>query len=197
MLEISFNNLSKADGSALIDQDNTIIQATVFGPVDVAQSKINYEEAIVEISYKPKVSIPVTSPLFEQIRELENLLRRVFKEVILTRLFPRTSIIILVQEIYNQGSLFSACINAVSCALIDAGVPMKCPVVGVTIADEKESRVLCRYDFVFDKDLDIITIMTRGVIQDEALKKAVVEGKQEAKKTLEVVRVKVQQRFTG
>lgn len=195
MLEISFNNLSKADGSALIEQDNTIIQAAVFGPVDVAQSKINYEEAIVEISYKPKVSIPVNSPLFEQIRELENLLRKVFKEVILTRLFPRTSIIILVQEIYNHGSLFGACINAASCALIDAGVPMKCPVVGVTIDNMKNE--LCSYDFVFDKDLDIITIMTRGVIQDETLKKAVAYGQEEAKNRLEAIRVRIKDRFTS
>lgn len=68
MANIAFNNLSKADGSALIDQDDTLVQASVFGPVDIAQSKMNYEEAVVEIFFKPKVSVPNNHPSMDQVR---------------------------------------------------------------------------------------------------------------------------------
>ena len=191
MTRIAFNNLSKADGSALIDQDDTIIQATVFGPVDISQSKVNYEEAVVEIIFKPKVSIPMTSPLFDNIRELEHLLRSVFKEVVLTRLHPRTLISIYIQEIYNGGSLLSTTVNAVCCALIDAGLPMKCPVSGVTIKSDS-----CTFDFVFDKKLDLITLLTRGCVNEEELHKAIEQGQAQAKTHFERIREKVKERFT-
>lgn len=197
MINITFDNLSKADGSALIDDNNTIVQATVFGPVDVPQSKINYEEAIVEILYKPKVSLPSTSPTFDYVREVENLLRSVFQEVIMTRLHPRTSISILIQEIHNGGSLLSTSINAVCCALIDAGVPMSCPVAGITInLNDKQDQHMCRYDFVFDQSLNLITILTRGNINEENLEKAILIGQEEAKKYFNTIREKVKERFT-
>uniref|UniRef100_A0A6G1SP78 Exosome complex component RRP46 n=1 Tax=Aceria tosichella TaxID=561515 RepID=A0A6G1SP78_9ACAR len=194
MTRITFNNLTKADGSALIDQDDTIVQATVFGPVDIAQSKINYEEAVVEILFKPKINIPSTSPAFDSVREIEDMLKQIFKEVILVRLHPRTSISILVQEIYNNGSLLSAAINAVCCALIDAGLPLKCPVAGVSVRCEDIAN--CTFDFVFDNNLDLITIITRGSTTEESIKKAIKLGQDEAKKNFDSIRERVRQRFT-
>lgn len=192
MTKITFNNLSKADGSALIDQDDTIVQAIVFGPVDISQSKVNYEEAVVEIIFKPKISIPVTSPLFDQVREIEQLLRQVFKEVILTRLHPRTSISILIQEIYNSGTLLSTTVNAVCCALIDAGLPMKCPVAGISLkVDESQ------FDFVFDNNLDLITVITTGCVDEKQLDKAIELGQSQAKEYFETIRERVKERFTS
>lgn len=193
MTRITFNNLTKADGSALIDQDDTIVQATVFGPVDIAQSKINYEEAVVEILFKPKINIPSTSPAFDSVREIEDMLKHIFKEVILVRLHPRTSISILVQEIYNNGSLLSAAINAVCCALIDAGLPMKCPVAGVSVRNDEITN--CTFDFVFDNNLDLITIITKGCATEEDIKKAIKLGQQEAKNNFDSIRDRVRQRF--
>lgn len=192
MTNITFNNLSKADGSALIDHKNTIVQATVFGPADVSQSKINYEEAIIEILYKPKVSIPTYSPAFDHIREIENLLKCIFKEIILTRLHPRTSISILVQEIYDGGSMLSSTINAVCCALIDAGIPMRCPISSVSMVTEES----CRCDFVFDTNLDLITVLTKGKISEKNLEKAIADGKEKAQENFDIIREKVSERFT-
>lgn len=195
MTVITFNNLTRADGSALIEQDNNIIQASVFGPVDIAQSKMNYEEAVVDILFKPKVSIPSTSPAFDHVREVEDLLRCIFKEVILTRLHPRTSISILVQEISNGGSSQVSCIiNAVCCALIDAGMPLRSPVAGVHV--KLEDCETSTFDFVYDKDLQMVTILTRGCISEDNLKKAIEIGKTQAKQDFENIRAKVRERFT-
>lgn len=194
MTNITFNNLTKADGSALIEQNNTIVQASVFGPVDIAQSRINYEEAVVEILYKPKVSIPSTNPAFDYIREIENLLKCIFKEIILTRLHPRTCISILVQEISNGGSSQVSCtINAVCCALIDAGVPLRCPVAGVQV--ELEGCESCKFDFVFDKDLKMVTILTRGCVSEDDLTKAIGVGREQAERDFDSIRAKVRERF--
>lgn len=193
-MTITFNNLSKADGSALVEQNNTIVQASVFGPVDVQQSKINYEEAIVEIIYKPKVSIPASNQAFDYIREIEEILKSIFKEVILTRLHPRTSISILVQEIYNGGFLLSATVNAVCCALLDAGVPMKFPVSSASIILEEAQQ--CKFDFVFDTSYNLITILTRGCASEDQITKAISLGQEEAKKNFDIYREKIKQRFT-
>lgn len=207
MTNITFNNLSKADGSALIDEDSTIVQASVFGPVDVAQSKINYEEAILEITFKPKISIPSSSPAFDKVREVEDLLKCIFKEVVLTRLHPRTSITIMVQEIYDNGSLFSAAINAVCFALIDAGLPMKCPISAVSLSISNDSEEMtngsndnnnnsCIFDLVFDNKLDLITIITRGCTNEDNMRKAVAIGQDKSKANFELLRSKLRQRFT-
>lgn len=186
MTTVTFNNLSKADGSALIEHHNSIVQATVFGPVDVPLSKINYEEAVVEILYKPRVSIPSTSPAFDYVREIENLLQSIFKEVILTRLHPRTMISILVQEIYAGDSLVSATINAVCCALLDSGVPMKSPVAAVTIDGSH---------FVFDSNFNLVTILTKSLIDDTTLKNTIETARQEAEDHFSI-RKQVRARFT-
>lgn len=194
MTVITFGNLSKADGSALVDQNNTIVQATVFGPVDVSQSRINYEEAVVDILFKPKISIQMNNPAFDQIREIENLLKNIFKEVILTRLHPRTCISIYIQEIYDGGSLLSASINAACCALIDAGVPMRCPVSSTSLTMGHEENI-CKFDFVFDNNYDLITILTRGGTSETNLRKAIELGKEEAKKNFDTIRDGVRDRF--
>lgn len=213
MANVTFNNLSKADGSALVEMDDTIVQATVFGPVDIAQSRINYEEAVVEILYKPKVSCPSTSPAFDQVREIENLLKHIYKEVIMTRLHPRTSISIYVQEIYGGDALLSTCINAVCLGLIDAGVPMKFPVAAVTIhlkdeveqngsqvSEEQQETTTSqssRFDFVFTQQYELVTLLTRGkCINEDKLQNALTLGKDKAKETFDVFRQRVKNRFT-
>jgi len=195
MTLITFNNLSKADGSALVDQDDNIVQAIVYGPVDINQSKINYEEAVVEILFKTKVSIPSNSPSFDYVREMENLLKCIFKEVILTRLHPRTCISIMVQEIHNNGSLLSTTVNAITCALIDAGLPMRCPVAGVSLQLD-DGATKREFDFVFDNKMDLISMITRSFITNEDLDKAIEIGQTKAKEVFDTIREKVRERFT-
>lgn len=133
MFNIVFGNLTKPDGSACIEHYNTIVQAAVYGPIEVPSNKINYEKAYVEVIYKPKISIPTTSPAFEVVREIEFTLKTIFQDVIIANSHPRTMISIVAQEIYNAGSLISALVNAINCALLDAGLPLKTPVAAMTI----------------------------------------------------------------
>jgi exosome complex component RRP46 len=57
-------------------------------------------------------------------KEYEQIIRETFTPVVLTDSFPRAVISIVVQVIEDDGSLLAVAINAVSLALMDAGVPM-------------------------------------------------------------------------
>lgn len=59
-----------------------------------------------------------------RISELEQVIDESFKEVIIGHLFPRSSIDIQISILSNDGGLLHSCINAVTLALIDAGIPM-------------------------------------------------------------------------
>ena len=56
-----------------------------------------------------------------------------FSAVVQLDLFPRTQIDVDVQILQNDGSVSAACVNAVSVALIDAGIPMRDFIVASTV----------------------------------------------------------------
>lgn len=65
-------------------------------------------------------------------KEYEQIIRQTFEPVIMAENFPRAVISIVVQVIEDNGSLLSVAINAVSLALMDAGVPMLAVVTSAT-----------------------------------------------------------------
>ena len=48
-----------------------------------------------------------------------------FQKTLFTNLYPRSTIIISLHVLAQDGSLLAACLNAATLALIDAGIPMK------------------------------------------------------------------------
>lgn len=196
MNQVTFNNLTKADGSALVNHEETIVQASVFGPSDIAQSKAIPDEALIDILFHPKINIPSASPAFDKIREIENILRNIFREVILVRYHPKTYINVMIQEIHDSGCLLIATINATCCALLDAAIPMRCPVTAVRIKQQQtESGPQRVFDFVFDGQLNIISLMTKGKIDELSLDLALREAMKVGKQQLDRLREKVCQRF--
>lgn len=81
----------------------------------------------------------------------------------------------------------SAIINAVCCALLDAGVPMKSPVVAASL---KESH------FVFDNDYNLITILTKNPFDEATLKSMIETARKEAEDNFTIMRKQVRERFT-
>lgn len=56
--------------------------------------------------------------------ELATLLRDAFQPHIHAHLYPRSTISVHVSVLSSDGSLFAACLNACTLALVDAGIPM-------------------------------------------------------------------------
>jgi PREDICTED: exosome component 5-like, partial len=55
-LVIEYNNLSNPDGSAILCQGNTVVQASVYGPVEIPTAREKCEKALLNVSFKTRSS---------------------------------------------------------------------------------------------------------------------------------------------
>ncbi|GFT24918.1 exosome complex component RRP46 [Nephila pilipes] len=122
-------NLSRSDGSALFSTGETAVQASVYGPTEIKVSKELCDKAVVEVSYVSKI---FSADIDE--RFVEFFIRNAVESVIITSMYPRTSINITIQEITDAGNLLACCVNAACLALLDAGIPMRGVVAASSIA---------------------------------------------------------------
>ncbi|XP_030855620.1 exosome complex component RRP46 [Strongylocentrotus purpuratus] len=129
--------ISKPDGSAVFTQGDTSVMAAVYGPGDVKPNKALMDKATVTVTYKPKIGI-------SGVREkaLERMIRNTCETVLLTTLFPRSSVDIIVQEIQDAGALLACSINAACLAMINAGIPMKCTVAASCCMMGKDEELI-------------------------------------------------------
>lgn len=121
----------QSDGSAYLEQGNTKVLATVYGPHEVrgSRTKTLHDRVLVNCQYSM-----ATFSTGERKRrprgdrrsqEMTMHLRQTFEAAIKTELYPRSQIDIFVEVIQADGGNFCACINAATLALLDAGIPMK------------------------------------------------------------------------
>lgn len=128
-LRAQIGAVAKADGSAVFEMGNTKVIAAVYGPREVQnRSQQIGDQALVRCEYsmanfstgdrkrKPKGDRRST--------EISLVIRQTMEACILTHLMPRSQIDIYVQVLQADGGTRSACINAATLALADAGIPM-------------------------------------------------------------------------
>ncbi|KAM7270392.1 hypothetical protein ACFE04_029606 [Oxalis oulophora] len=128
-LRAKIGAVAKADGSAVFEVGNTKVIAAVYGPREVQnRSQLLSDKALVRCEYsmanfstgdrkrKPKGDRRST--------EISLVIRQTMEACIMTHLMPRSQIDIFVQVLQADGGTRSACINAASLALADAGIPM-------------------------------------------------------------------------
>lgn len=120
----------KADGSASIEQGNTKVVASVFGPHEVTiRSKALHDTCIINCQYR--MASFSTSERKNRNKgdrksiDISLMLSKMFETAIMKELYPRSQIDIYIQVIQSDGSNIAASINAATLALIDAGVPMR------------------------------------------------------------------------
>ncbi|KAJ4728436.1 Exosome complex component RRP41 [Melia azedarach] len=129
-LRAEIGAVAKADGSAVFEMGNTKVIAAVYGPREVQNwSQQMSDQALVRCEYsmanfstgdrmrKPKGDRRST--------EISLVIRQTMEACILTHLLPRSQIDIFVQVLQADGGTRSACINAATLALADAGIPMR------------------------------------------------------------------------
>mmetsp|Transcript_24172 Transcript_24172/g.39711 ORF Transcript_24172/g.39711 Transcript_24172/m.39711 type:complete len:248 (-) Transcript_24172:730-1473(-) len=121
---------TEPDGSAYFEQGNTKVVVAVFGPRETdRKSETQTDKAVVTCEYSmAPFSTGERKRRSKQDRrsaEIAMIIRQTFESAILTHLFPRSQINIYLQVIQSDGGTRSACINAASLALMDAGIPMK------------------------------------------------------------------------
>jgi exosome complex component RRP46 len=95
------------------------------------------DEATVEVNVRPAKGVSTTKE-----KLLENVLRTTFEPVILGGMMPRTLVQITVQITRDDGSVLAASVNAISLALLDAGIPMKHMAAAITVMVDAKSNEL-------------------------------------------------------
>jgi len=139
--------LQRADGSCLYSFGGTVVLASVNGPGDLRQTRQLSERASVEANFHTKVGGSMTSSVNDSAtnRSVSRHLRTVCESCLITKLFPRSSIVITVQEMHDNGGLAAAAINATCLAILDAGLPMRTVFAAVTCilySTENQQEVL-------------------------------------------------------
>lgn len=121
----------KADGSATVEQGNTKVMVSVFGPREVKKrSDALHDRAAILCEYTTSnfcTSERKTSGNHadRRSRETSLLIKNTFESMVLLHLYPRSQISIFVHVLQDDGGALACSINAVTAALINAGISMK------------------------------------------------------------------------
>jgi exosome complex component RRP41 len=98
---------------------------------------------------------------------MSHTLSTAFSSLILTHLYPHSTISLHIHILSQDGSLLAACINAATLALVDAGVPMADYLVACTAASssagsDEASDPLLDLNGLEEQELPFLTLATVG-----------------------------------
>lgn len=127
-----------SDGSARVEQGLTVAHASVFGPRESKQrSNTLHDRAVIqcEVTIEPWSGRDrrKRSKTDRRIAEICSLLESTFEPVIQTHLYPRSTIDIFISIERQDGGVLPCAINAVTLALLDAGISMSDYVVALSV----------------------------------------------------------------
>lgn len=157
---------NSSDGSSYVEQGNTKVMCTVQGPMEPPlRSQVNQTQATLEVN----LNVATFSTIQRKKRgrndkrtvELKATLERTFEQSVMSNLYPKTLIEINVQVLAQDGGLLAATTNAITLALIDAGIAMYDYVsaVGVGIHDQTP---LLDLNMLEENDMSCLTVGVVG-----------------------------------
>nr|KYP51340.1 Exosome complex exonuclease RRP41 [Cajanus cajan] len=147
--------VSKADGSAIFEMGNTKVIAAVYGPREVqnrsqqisSHALVRCEYSMANFSSGDRMRKPKGD---RRSTEISLVIRQTMEACILTHLLPRSQIDIYVQVLQADGGTRSACINAATLALADAGIPMRDLVTSCSAGYLNSTPLLDNLNFIED-----------------------------------------------
>ncbi|EGD97189.1 exosome complex endonuclease 1/ribosomal RNA processing protein [Trichophyton tonsurans CBS 112818] len=119
LLQAQISTNPASSGSSYLSMGNTAVLCTVHGPAEGKRS-----ETAGAAAQKKKSTTGSGGGDRQATTELANSLRDAFQPHIHAHLYPRSTISVHVSVLSSDGSLFAACLNACTLALVDAGIPM-------------------------------------------------------------------------
>jgi len=126
-------NASSTNGSALVQMGLTTVLCAAIGPIDCARRSDELsDKALLEVNVRTAPFAPssgdrrTSNPTTDRrIIEQSALIRNALEASLMLQLFPKTRIILDITVLADDGGRLCAAINAATCALVDAGLPMK------------------------------------------------------------------------
>lgn len=145
-IKIEADVLKRADGSCYLEMGKNKVVAAVYGPreahprhiQDPTKAVIRYRYNMAPFSVEERKR---PGPDRRSI-EISKVSKEAFEAVIMKELFPRSVIDIFVEVLQADAGSRTACINAASVALADAGIPMKGILSSVAVAKVDGTLVL-------------------------------------------------------
>lgn len=143
--ELRTSTLTQFDGSAWYSQGATTVVAAVNGPMAAKSDQEDFRRCVFEVAVA-RVSTPPTAggasrslvQLSRQEREdndseIEQYLQQCLKLLVLVEEMPRCVIQVTVNVIKDDGALFAVAVNAMMCALLDAGIACRTTVAAISL----------------------------------------------------------------
>lgn len=162
-----------SDGSSLVCTGLTTVMCTVSGPKEPSanlRGQAHNDRAFLNVSY---LVAPFSSQerkkvgrMDKRVQEMQISIERTFNEVVLLQLHPRSQIDIAITVLQQDGGAASAAINAVTLALIDAGIPLYTFVSSTTAGielSESLPRTLLDLTSAEESDISFLTVATEGL----------------------------------
>ena len=120
-----------------MDQENQITNTKKKGSIKCSFTQAPFSGMIRKKDFKRDL----------KMREFSKILKDIFEQIIRLDLYAKSEIIINVLVLQNDGNYKSASINAITFALINAGIYIKDSVVGINVG--------CSEDDIFIYDLQL------------------------------------------
>lgn len=105
--------------------------------MDVQIRDEKLDEATVEVVVRPAKGVATTRE-----KLMESILRTAFEPVILGGMLPRTLVQIVIQITKDDGAILAASVNAITLALLDAGIPMAHMAAAITTMIDRKTNEL-------------------------------------------------------
>ena len=174
----SFSVVVQADGSGEFRLKNTSAIASIYGPNEMKQAKELINDMNIEVFIKPKVN----NQLKEKM-QLEKFLTNICLDTVFVKDFPKSNLVITVQEVENDGSLLACLINALSVSLLESALPLKNVFAAVNVGVDtngqmivnpslKKELTLPSTTFVLCKNGDVISSQTNKIITETIYEKS-------------------------
>jgi len=175
-IRIEAGVLKRADGSCYLEMGKNKVVAAVYGPREVhprhlqdpIKAVIRYRYNMAPFSVEERKR---PGPDRRSV-EISKVSREALEAVIMKELFPRCGIDIFVEVLQADAGSRTACLNAASVALVDAGVPMKGMISSVAVAKVEGNLVLDpmkEEDFYGEADIPFAFFIRNDKIESIAL----------------------------
>ncbi|MFN3384593.1 MAG: exosome complex exonuclease Rrp41 [Archaeoglobaceae archaeon] len=175
-IKIEVDFLKRADGSCYLEMGKNRVVAAVYGPREAHPRHIqDPTKAVVRYRYNmAPFSVEERKRPGPDRRsvEISKVSKEAFEAVIMKELFPRSVIDIFVEVLQADAGSRTACINAASVALVDAGIPIKGILTSVAVAKVDGTLVLDpmkEEDNFGEADMPFAFLIRGGKIESIAL----------------------------
>ncbi|MEM2947915.1 MAG: exosome complex exonuclease Rrp41 [Candidatus Anstonellales archaeon] len=189
-IKIKVGVLEDADGSASVEWGGNKVVAGVYGPSECIPKHIeNPYKAVVKCQYMMSTfcSLEEHGRMGPNRRSIEisKVIRQALENVIMVELFPRSQIEVYAIVLQADGGTRISALTAAVAALIDAGIPLRDSIVGLSVgkAGDKIIVDLGKMEDNFgqsdvpiaftSRDKDILLLQMDGLLTKEELSKMI------------------------